>query len=408
MKKIILAIALIVSAWGAFAQLDNRPYLDQVWSRSRTDIRFEQPEAWINIRDVVHLKNRNKMIIELNNVGDYDYLRHLDELIAKFKDDIRFYQDSLNDIAPGNVRIDYSVTTDSTSFIDRVEIRFKRYPPNGDAFIKKNSEVAKLKLEQDTVNFILRVFAKNRHKSHISSTPYDYSIQASFFVNNYSDLFKLGDDKEFLNHTVDTLISTKKSGTVSSPYKFPSTTIYKPEIVEGKFRFIQSNGILKREDIYSWNKGINRSDKVQITLNMGAGLVRNTLTPMAEGGIGWYNMRPAYYTKKFQQDEINTFIGASVTPYFFFDRNPDGNFYVKDNWFVTLEMGGATNFLGLSSPLVTGGVGYLFAQKGNYFKGTTMKAFMNFKIRNGPTISPELILTGDLKQIFPGITVKIF
>jgi hypothetical protein len=55
------------------------------------------------------------------------------------------------------------------------------------------------------------------------------------------------------------------------------------------------------------------------------------------------------------------------------------------------------------------GVGYLFARSGDYFKGVTTKGFFNITLmKKGLTLSPELIFTNDFREVFPGLTLKVF
>jgi hypothetical protein len=55
------------------------------------------------------------------------------------------------------------------------------------------------------------------------------------------------------------------------------------------------------------------------------------------------------------------------------------------------------------------GVGYLFARSGGYFKGVTTKVFFNITLmKKGLTLSPELIITNDFREVFPGLTLKVF
>jgi hypothetical protein len=53
------------------------------------------------------------------------------------------------------------------------------------------------------------------------------------------------------------------------------------------------------------------------------------------------------------------------------------------------------------------GLGYLFAQNGNFYKGTTLKFFTTIKTKV-VSLCPELIITNDFKQLYPGFTVKVF
>jgi hypothetical protein len=406
MKKFILSFALMVGAGATFAQL-SKPVAGYV-EHHRSAIMFDFPTRHVNIRDIARLKNPSEAVMfELHSVRDYSRLKGLSLLLKQFDTDIQFYKDSLANLGSGNVRIDYAIWVDSTvaGLDDRAEIRFKKYAPDGDMYYTKRGEVARLKIAQDTINFIIRTTDTTK----TGTTMLGPTLHVSFFLNNYADLDKIAQDGEMLDQIVDTFRSTKKNSTVNDPYKFPSSSIYRPYAKGHQYRFQRYNGILDLKGFGDNNaKPMEWSDKLTLTLNMGTGLIRNTFTPMAEASISIYSMRAAFHSKDADKHEINNYASLGISPYFFFDRAADGKFYIKDNWFTNFEIGTASNFMGINSPLLTGGIGYLTFRKGDYFRGTTMKAFISVKMKNSITICPEVIFTNNFKQIFPGFTIKFF
>lgn len=400
MKRTILCTALILTSLQLrlSAQQKMEPAINLPDRSSKT---FTLLKEYVNIRDFVTLKNDNKIIFELDNVDDYKRLKNLDSILNLLKDDIAFYKDSLTNSTGSSVRIDYYINTMS----GHRQIRFKKYSPDGDIFMYRNGDLSRLKIEGDTIQVLMYVRGeeldtymkkKGSKKTSIRYVPH-YTIAVTFCMNNYSDLDEIIANKELLHHIVDTLYATKRKSTISDPVKFPSTTIYKPYMLPS---FKQYNGVMLTESPYPRHL-IRRSDQLTLGGNIGLGLIRNTLAPNAELSLSLYNRR-SYNAK-----DINTHVTLSVSPYFFFDRGAGGDYYVHDNWFVNFYIGGASDFL-IKTKLLTGGVGYLFAAKGDYFKGTTMKAFLNISLNNLITISPEIIFTNDFKQIFPGITLKVF
>ena len=83
---------------------------------------------------------------------------------------------------------------------------------------------------------------------------------------------------------------------------------------------------------------------------------------------------------------------------------------MNDNWFVNATIGSVEehNVAGWFGKESTIGLGYLVFEKGGYFKNITFKVFTDLKITNWVTVVPEAIFSNDLKQIFPGITIKVF
>ena len=139
-------------------------------------------------------------------------------------------------------------------------------------------------------------------------------------------------------------------------------------------------------------------DYADVALNCGAGLVRNNITPYGEAGIFLMN------SGRKGRDASHPFLHLSTSAYFLFNQDSKGNYLVNDNWFLNASIGEATNTSTLSM-----GAGYLYYSKGNYFTGTTLKVFIDIKlVKNGLTITPELISTNNFKQIFPGLTLKAF
>src|SRR6185369_8920257 len=103
-------------------------------------------EEYINVLDYAYLPNKAKLIIELNNPAQYDELKNLDAVLKTFMQEIAFYKDSLEN-GSGSVRIDYALD-EAYPFS---KIRFIKHPADGDVFMNRHNDIARLKLEQDTV-----------------------------------------------------------------------------------------------------------------------------------------------------------------------------------------------------------------------------------------------------------------
>ena len=402
-KKIFIAALIMISLTGRlFAQNDGESYFEKMRPKNKTEEVFGMSKYYVNIRDFVHLKDAG-MMLELNNVADFNRIKNLDSILNQFRKDIAFYKDSLEKY-PGNVRIDYVLQDDH----DFREIRFKKYKPDGDMYVNNTGDVSRLKVDDDTIRIIMHVHGEEYEfmkKMSIKDTNFRYrpwyTIQVAIWMNNYSDVDKLIADKSMLRHCMDTLQATKGKKTVSSPFRNPSSTVYRPYQVGVRRFTTYPASILKSETVSPWNIS-NRKNHISLGLNVGAGLVRNTIAPMGEIGLTYTNHRA------YRNDDYFTFMSLSMTPYFFFDRSADGQFFIKDNWFANFQIGSPGDLLGLKTKLLTMGVGYLVVENGNYFKGPTMKAFMTLRLKEAVTISPEIIFTNNFKQIFPGITLKVF
>ncbi len=152
-----------------------------------------------------------------------------------------------------------------------------------------------------------------------------------------------------------------------------------------------------------------KSDSLILNLRtiVGAGIVMNTITPMFDIGLQYNN----YVFDENHKTIKHKLFQVSATPYFFFEKNMNGDYVVNDNWFVNAEWGIIYDHSFLrtwSGKESSFGVGYLFSEKGSYFKNTTYKLFTSILVSNNIAIVPEFILTNNASKIYPGITVKIF
>ena len=401
-KLIVMTVLILISLIGnLYAQEeDGRQRATKLELRSKEDKTFDEGFPTINIRDFVYLKNA-KMVIELGDVEGFDVLKNLDSLLTDLRNDIAFYKDSLQKNATGNVRIDYMPLQ---AFVNHKTMRFIHYKPKGEIFINKDGLISKLKLEDDTVRVLMRMNKKNLGKweKKAKFTP-QYTIQVTLTLNNYSEIDKVIGDREMLRHVIDTLQSIQYDDTRKNPYKSPSSAIYRP-YAEGKNHFIRSKqGIMTTEgEIFGYNY-TSSGAKIVLDANAGIGLIRNTLTPMAD-------FRLMYLDKwrKGNGSKDASHFGIAFSPYFFFDKDATGGYRVHDNWFLSLEAG-ENSKSGEKTANMYAGLGYLIRQNGDYFKGATMKFYLGFKMhKNIITICPEIIATDNFKQIFPGVTLKIY
>lgn len=394
MKKLILFTALaLASLQGVvYAQSDEV----KAWMKRSNTQRVFSPVGKFNtrFRDFVTLKNA-KLIIDATSLRDYDYFKPMDSLLMSFQKDIVFYKDSLSANMAGHVRIDYVINEGSNTR----KIRFKKYTPDGDCYATTKGNVTQLKMEQDTV----RIIIEKRVEVHKDYYEW-YQCQATFIINNYTDVANIIADQPEIRHIIDTLQQTKQAR--YGPDKFGrhttyASSVYNPNIKNKSFRLV--NG-LRESELESY-MGASRQDFLTVDFNMGAGLVRNKLAPTLDAGL---QIQQSF--KKFNLDGFNTY-SLFVQPYFLFDKNANGDHIANTNMFVNFSWGTGSEIgdhFGLLSKQNTIGVGYLVLSKGNYFKNNTFKVFYEAKLKSGVTLSPELIITDNFKQIFPGLTLKVF
>lgn len=133
--------------------------------------------------------------------------------------------------------------------------------------------------------------------------------------------------------------------------------------------------------------------ELSINSNIGAALVRNTLSPVASGDLIFsFNNQYA--------------IDVGYSGYFFFDKNMDGKNIMFVNSFINLELLFKDRFVNrvlFSDENIWGGIGgsYILNEQGDYFKNNAFKIYYIEKFRH-VKIMPELIF--DNGYVFPGLT----
>lgn len=408
MKKLFLSAVMLTGIVLAAKAQDEDVEKKKPLPPTQTELNFNMPSQSVSIRDYIFLPNKARMIIELVNAEQYKELSNLDSLLTQFVKEIFFYKDSLEN-GSGSVRIDYAID-EAYSFN---KIRFKKHPSDGDIFMSKPTDKAKLKLDQDTIRIYYRHSPLNDANQKIKHRS-DYPIynsryyQITFCLNNYTDIAAIAADKATLQHALDTLYATKKKKTKQHPYANPSSARYNPYAPDNTgikkrwlsyadVRFKQYDGLVKSDNAKNWDV-LHRADVFTSTANLGMGLVRNTFAPYAEIGFSLIMRGRRLNTNNEYHEHI---IGLSNSSYFFFEKNTTGDYDILQNNFLNVSYGEGRD--------LSVGAGYLYWKTGNYFNGLTAKLFFNVTLlKKGLTLSPEVIFTNDFNQIFPGLTLKVF
>jgi hypothetical protein len=391
-----IAVLLLVAHAYVPAQSMYQLGMESVGRKSKVEQTFNTNENLITLKDFVTLKT-GRLILELSNVFDFDNFRNMDSLLRDFKKDIAFYADSLAANPTSNVRIDYVLNENYSS----KKIRFKKYPSDGNIFANSDGKISKLKFGQDTVRILFQKSKPGFAKRPTSKCSIPYSIQATFILGNYTDIDKLLEEK-VLNGIVDTLQKMSQSSKSRSEfYSKPLTITYNPYFAGNnslkKFYMVSGN----EYDIYTPSNSTR--NLFTINADLGFGLVENLIAPCAE--INAMYIQKSYWHNNKDYD----FYKLSVTPYFLFDRDPNHNLVVNDNWFLNFTIGSVYegNQYSWLGKKVSLGVGYLIQHRGDYFPNSTYKIFSDIEITKRLNISPELIFTDNARLAFPGFTIKV-
>lgn len=409
MKRFILSAALMMAALHSHAQFS---YVEEEAKKTTdltpTERRFNAP-SWHNIRDLVYLRT-GKVFFEIRDVNDYNSLMGLDTILQHLQDDLTFCKDSLEN-GSANIRIDYGFNLHK----EYRELRFIKYGVRGQTFVKRNGETERLKIEQDTVRIIVRGIpypktmsadTSGRGRKKNSNPNSTYAAQITLVLNNYTDISTLIADKEILHHIMDTLMSARTKRERENPGRNPSSVIFTPfemtpQSEAARFRKYPIRLGDDRSTFWLYQRPHHR---FAFYGNIGTGTIRNTIAPNADAGITYLkHVRGGLHTEYY-------FTSLYASAWFCFERNEKREYYTHDNWFVNIETGSTydNEILGVQVKSFSVGGGWLAVQRGEYFSNTTVKLFAGVRLLNGLSLYPEVVATNNFKQIFPGISLKIF
>lgn len=169
-----------------------------------------------------------------------------------------------------------------------------------------------------------------------------------------------------------------------------------------------------REELHSdksrYLKNIKGNSPFGIKLNTGAGLVRNKISPVFEAGVSFAPQKQDYYS--LGPWPSYTFMNITANRYYTFEQNVDASFTTFNNTFINFSIGNRNNTRLKSNFLVSEfeiGAGYQIEREGSYFGKNTFKLFGSIVTRSKfIRLTPELYITDNFKELFPGFTVKFF
>ena len=148
---------------------------------SNTDKAFEPAANTITRIYFIDLDKGNKIKLELVDLDDLDAVGNLDSILRIFIQDIEPLKDSLANELSGK-RIDYVMDPSGKN-----KLRIQQFAPTGSSYLINQGSIAALKIEQDTLNILLKgngtpveIFKNKKPGFHY--------FRISFYVNNLSDL----------------------------------------------------------------------------------------------------------------------------------------------------------------------------------------------------------------------------
>ena len=365
MKRIVYLLILLASIKGSLYAQENT-------SISNTDKKFELPSDRFTRRFLIDLGKGNMLQIELRNMADLDRLKNIDSLMRIFLQDIEPLKDSLSDELSSK-RIDYVM--DSTG---RKEIRFQQFKPKGSSFLINKGDLAALKLEQDTVNFIGIVSFRAKYTMRKAFTD-TRNFQISFFVNQLNELPSIL--AAGLNDKIVSLQKNVNSG-------------WEPD-KNGQLHLIKDPRISARlPKGYFTGHGDYLTPEVSVNMQN----YKNYFVPSFSLGA-----RITLSNAIFKRE-----ISLLWEPQFLF-QNTQGKLKTFRNDFLTLNFGQGpikdNNPLKESTLMVSFSIGYLIRRDGEYFDNHTIRfGAGRLSLFEGKTkIEPALYFHDFFKGVTPGL-----
>lgn len=343
--------------------------------RTVTEKTFEIDDANFQRKFTINIDKGNKVQIELKSMDDLDKIKNLDSLLAVFMQDLKLLKDSLPDDA-SSVRIDYVAAATGTK-----TVRIVKHAPQGSSFVIRKDDLAALKLEQDTVNFIGRVLfvAKYTLRKPFDEVRY---YKVSFFVNNLSDL--------------DTYVAGKLNEKIATLNEKTQASRWVKDNA-GNWHIRKGDQSISAKNPAGYVA--NQNDFITSRLSANAQNYKSYFVPSFNLGIA-----AVFIKENFKRD-----IGLSWEPNFLFAKNAAGKLTTYRNDFITLTFGQGPikeNDAHKESPFISAfSLSYLTRRKGDFFDKNTLRLGAGqLSLFEGKTkIEPMFYFTNLFKGVTPGI-----
>ena len=158
-------------------------------------------------------------------------------------------------------------------------------------------------------------------------------------------------------------------------------------------------------DKTKYTKNLKSNGLIRLRGNIGAGMVRSSISPFVEAGITIAPIRQDYYSLKYAE---YTYIALTINRFYTF-KDSDVQLKTINNTFINASIGNKMNTSISKNGLISEfemGIGYLTEREGNYFGKNTFKLFGSVVSRSKfIRITPELYIS-DFRTVFPGFSLK--
>lgn len=172
----------------------------------------------------------------------------------------------------------------------------------------------------------------------------------------------------------------------------------------------QRNSALAHADKSRYSRDLKYEGPIWPKFNIGGGLIRNKFSPVIEGGIIFAPQKQDYFNLGGYPSF--TFLELTANRYYTFEQTSVSSYHTFHNTFINASVGNSNNVKLKPNFLVSQfemGLGYLVEQEGTYFRKNTFKLFGSVVTRSKfIRLSPEIYITDNFKEVFPGFTIKFF
>ncbi len=326
-------------------------------------------------RFIINLDKGNKLQIELSDINDFDRIPNIDSVIKELMQDTELLKDSLSDELSSK-RIDYIADITGVK-----KIRILLHKPNGSSYLVKQGDVAALKLEQDTINYLgmLPYETNNNHRRNAAVTYY----RLSFFLNDIKEL------PAYLNAGLQDKINNLKQN-ISSKWTMG----------KDKQMHLQNDPSVSAKAA----KGYVGNDFVALNAFVHIQNYKQYFVPsFSLGAAVTFNNRNSFTRE----------IGFYWEPQFLFAKNSQGNLQTFRNDFLTLSLAQGllkdkdakkdANWLTVLS------VGYMIKRSGNYYDKNTFRIGAGrLSLLNGQVkLEPVFYFNNFFKGVTPGVRLAV-
>jgi hypothetical protein len=368
MKRKIYFLMLITSITGTAIAQD-------AMQTTKTEKIFDIKPDNFKRKFMVEMGKGNTMQVAFGKMEDLNYFKNVDSLIKIFFRDISLLKDTLDEEAIAK-RIDFIAVANGNN-----KIRVQLYKPMGASFMVSQGEAASLKLEQDTVNFIVAIpyIVQNRFRKSVEAIRY---CQLSFFVNQLSDLKNIVEGK-----LQEKITNIQKDVKEADWTKRKDGTTYVQDFDPTIYAKKPAGYTVDRTDYLAFRESANLQN------------YKNYFVPSFSLGASVFFSNG--YTKRD--------IGIVWEPSFIFGKNTSGSLTTFRNDFLTLSYGQGRVVAGGSKSETTlqtsFSLGYLIKRAGDYYdKNTFRLGAGQLSLFDGKTkIEPVLYFNNFFKGVTPGI-----